>query len=246
MKANLVPAKCSQPRCAAQHISAGGVNDRRPSMQPTRNVRKNVIVRCRMEFFVMIPVAITPWYSKPSRGSTSHKELPPTTVTGLDRFATISFVWRRLHVLNPVQCLVLASISAATIALPLALQPVPRTALLRNLFWPDVLNPYLTFSFVFIGILPALLGYYNLGRLGLLLSVVPGFAFAWVVTVSGLLCMIYAEHRFGSVWLGTVAFGICVLLAYVVITRLHLGAAKSRSVNDAQRKLRLIPTSQSP
>jgi hypothetical protein len=112
-------------------------------------------------------------------------------VTWLARLATISSVWRRLHVLNPVQGLVLASVSAAIIALPLALQSVPRndTALLRNFFWPDILNPYITFSFVFLGIVPALLGYYNLGRLGFLLSVSLGFAFAWIMAVCGLLCL---------------------------------------------------------
>jgi hypothetical protein len=44
MKASLVPAKCNQPRCAAQHTSAGGVSDRRPSTPPRRNVSKNAII----------------------------------------------------------------------------------------------------------------------------------------------------------------------------------------------------------
>ena len=168
-------------------------------------------------------------------------------MTWLARLATISSVWRRLHVLNPVQSLVLASVSAAIIALPLALQSVPHndTALLRNFFWLDILNPYITFSFFFLGIVPALLGYYNLGRLGFLLSVSLGFAFAWIMAVCGLLCLMYVEHRFGSVWLGTLAFAMCVLLAYVLIARLHLRAAKSPSVNDAQRKLRLLPVRKS-
>jgi hypothetical protein len=43
-KANLVPSKCNQPKHAAQHTSAGGVSDRRPSTQPRRNASKNVII----------------------------------------------------------------------------------------------------------------------------------------------------------------------------------------------------------
>ena len=78
------------------------------------------------------------------------------------------------------------------------------TALLRNLFWPDTLNPYITFSLVFIGVVPALLGYYHLGRLGFVLNIAAGFALAWVMAVCGILCFVYIGHHFGSVWLSTV------------------------------------------
>jgi hypothetical protein len=87
-----------------------------------------------------------------------------------------------------VPSFILASISAALIALPLAAQSVSRdqTALLHDLFWPDTLNPYLTYSIIFIGVVPALLGYYHLGRLGFLLNVAAGFALAWVMVVCGI------------------------------------------------------------
>ncbi len=77
----------------------------------------------------------------------------------------------------------MASVSAASVALPLALQSISHdeTALLRNLFWPDTLTPYITFSLVFIGVIPALLGYYHLGRLGFLLNIAAGFALAWII-----------------------------------------------------------------
>ena len=153
-------------------------------------------------------------------------------------------MWRRLHVLSPVQSLVLASVSAASIALPLAVQSVSRdqTALFRNLVWPDTLNPYVTFSLVFIGVVPSLLGYYHLGRLGFLLSVAAGFALAWIMAVCGILCFVYLGHHFGSVWLSTVAYAACVAMVYLLIARLHLRAATSPSVRDAQRKLHLLPT----
>lgn len=151
-------------------------------------------------------------------------------------------MWRRLHVLSPVQSLVLASVSAALIALPLAAQLVSRdqTALVRVLFWPDTLNPYLTFSLVFIGVVPALLGYYHLGRLGFLLNVAAGFALAWIMAVCGIMCFVYVGHLFGSVWLSTVAYASCIVLVYLLIARLHLRAATSPSVRDAQRVLRLL------
>ena len=158
--------------------------------------------------------------------------------------ATISAVWRTLHILNPAQSFVLASVSAASIALPLAVQSVSRdqTALLRNLFWPDTLNPYITFSLVFIGVVPALLGYYHLGRLGFVLNVTAGFALAWMMAVCGILCFAYLGHHFGSVLLSTIAYAACVVLVYLLIARLHLRAATSPSVRDAQRSLHLLPT----
>ena len=153
-------------------------------------------------------------------------------------------MWRRLHILSPVQSLVLASVSAALIALPPAVQSVSRdqTALLRNLFWPDTLNPYVTFSLVFIGVVPALLGYYHLGRLGFVLNVAAGFALAWMMVVCGILCFAYLGHHFGSVLLSTIAYAACVVLVYLLIARLHLRAATSPSVRDAQRSLHLLPT----
>lgn len=153
-------------------------------------------------------------------------------------------MWRRLHILSPVQSLVLASVSATLIALPLAVQSVSRdqAALMRNLFWPDTLNPYVTFALIFIGVMPALLGYYHLGRLGFVLNVAAGFALAWMMAVCGILSFVYLGHHLGSVWLSAVAYAACVVLVYLLIARLHLKAATSPSVRDAQRKLNLLPT----
>jgi hypothetical protein len=142
-----------------------------------------------------------------------------------------------------VPSFILASISAALIALPLAAQSVSRdqTALLHDLFWPDTLNPYLTYSIIFIGVVPALLGYYHLGRLGFLLNVAAGFALAWVMVVCGIVSFAYVGHLFGSVRLSTLAYAACVVLVYLIIARLHVRAASSSSVRDAQRKLHLLP-----
>jgi hypothetical protein len=153
-------------------------------------------------------------------------------------------MWRRLQVLSPLQSLLVASISAATVAVPLAVQSIAHdeTALLRNLFWPDTLNPYIMFSLVFVGVVPALLGYYHLGRLGFLLNIAAGFALAWIMAVCGILCFVGLGHYFGSVRLSSVAYAAFVVLVYLLIARLHFAAASSPSIRDAQRKLRLVPT----
>jgi hypothetical protein len=153
-------------------------------------------------------------------------------------------MWRRLHVLSPVQILVVASVSAAAIALPLALELVSHneTALLRSLFWPEMLDPYMTFSFVFIGAVPALLGYYHLGRLGFLLNVLGGFALAWIMAVCGMLSFAFVGHLSGSALLSAVTYAACVALVYILIAWLHLRVASSPAVRDAQRKRRLLPT----
>jgi len=153
-------------------------------------------------------------------------------------------MWRKLHLLGPVQTLILASVSAAIVAAPLALGAGSRreTALLHDLFWPDTLNPYVIFLLVCLGIVPVLLGYYHLGRLGFLLGVAVGLALPWVMAVCGIICFVGLGHYFGSVRLSTASYAACVLLAYMLIVWLHLKAAKSHSVLDAQRRLHLVPT----
>ena len=153
-------------------------------------------------------------------------------------------MWRRLRVLSPVQSLVVASVSAAIIALPITVQLVSRdeAARFRIPFWPDTLNPYITFSIVLIGVLPALLGYYHLGRLGFLLSVAAGFAIVWSMAVCGILSFVWIGHYFGGVWLSTVLYAACVVVVYLLIARLHFRSATSASLHDAQRKLRLVPS----
>jgi hypothetical protein len=102
----------------------------------------------------------------------------------------------------------------------------------------------MTFSLVFIGVVPALLGYYHLfvGRLGFLLNFGAGFALAWIMAVCGMLCFAFVGHLSGSKWLSTVAYAACLALVYILIARFHLRAAKFPSVLDAQRKLHLLPT----
>jgi hypothetical protein len=151
-------------------------------------------------------------------------------------------MWRKLHVLSPLQSLLLASASAAIVALPVAMQAAFRHQLtiLHDFYWPDTLDPYILFTIAFVGLVLVLLGYYHVGRLGFLLSVALGFALAWVMAVFGILCFVGVGHYSGSVKLSTAAYAISVALVYMLLALLHLRAAKSQSIRDAQRKLRLV------
>lgn len=154
-------------------------------------------------------------------------------------------MWRRLHVLSPVQSFVLATICAAFIALPITIQSVSHddTALLRDLFWPHQLNPYVSFSVFFLGVLPALLGYFHLGRLGLLLSIAAGLVLMWLTAVFGILCFVALGHYSGSVRVSVFAYAAGAVLLYLMVAWLHLRASTAVFIRDAQRKLRLLPTS---
>jgi hypothetical protein len=151
-------------------------------------------------------------------------------------------VWRSLHILSAVQSLAVATASAALIALPITVHLISHdeAARFRIPFWPDLLNPYITFSIVLIGLLPVLFGYYHLGRLGFLLGVAAGLALIWSMAVCGVLSFVWIGHYFGSLWLSAVLYAACVVVVYVFIARLHLRATTSSSLHDVQRKLRLI------
>ena len=146
-------------------------------------------------------------------------------------------MWRRIQVLGPLQSFALGSACAAVIALPLAVRSISHddTALLRDLFWPHQLDPYIVFSLFFIGVLPVLLGYFHLGRLGVILSLGLGFALAWLMAVCAMLCFVRLP-----VWLGMLSYAVCVLLVYLLMFGLHMKAVTSPSVRDAQRKMRLV------
>lgn len=171
-------------------------------------------------------------------------DFSPSTPPASAVLVTITAVWRRLNILSPVQAFVLASVSAALIALAMAMASVSRdqTSIVRISFRPDALNAYITFSPIFIGVVLALLGYYHQGRLGFVLNVAAGFVLAWIIAVCGILCFISIGPHFGGVWLSTVAYALCVVLVYLLIARLHLRAARSPWMRDAQRRLHLLPS----
>jgi hypothetical protein len=146
-------------------------------------------------------------------------------------------VWRKLHILSRTQVFVVSSLSTAVITIPIAVASISHdeTAILRDLFWPHQLAPLIIFSSVFLALLPLLLAYYNLGRLGAMLCPFVSFVMLYGLSV----CAIFI-FQYLSPWLAVVAYlGACVLL-YLLVLRLHMKAATSHTVQDAQNALRLV------
>lgn len=59
----------------------------------------------------------------------------------------------------------------------------------RDLFWPHQFNPFLTFAVVFLAVLPVLLAYYHLGRVGLMVGTLAAMGTGFVMKLSTVLVM---------------------------------------------------------
>ncbi len=153
-------------------------------------------------------------------------------------------MWQKFHILSRAQVLFLASVCAALIAVAIALASIPADGISWNRFLGPSrqFDPFINFGLAFVSVLPVFLGYYHLGRLGFLLSVAAGFALAWIMAVCEILCFVFVGHLFGSARLSAFAYAGCDIFVYLLIAWLHLKAAMSPSVRDAQRKLHLLPT----
>ena len=150
-------------------------------------------------------------------------------------------MWRRVHVLSPMQSLVMASVCAAFISTALTILLVSREqTAFRIIIWPEALDPYITFSVVLIGVISPLLGYYHLGRLGFLLTVASGFAITWLMAVCAVLCFAYVGYNLGHVWLSFGTYSGCIALTYSLLVWLHLWVSNSPTLHAAQQKLRLL------
>jgi hypothetical protein len=150
-------------------------------------------------------------------------------------------MWRKVHILSPVQSLIVASISAAVISAPLTMKlVVPQQTGFHIPLWPDAFDPYVNFSAVLMGVISPLLGYYHLGRLGFLVSLASGFAVTWSMAVCAILCFYYLGRYWESAWLSFGTYVACVALVYLVVAWLHLRAARSSTFREAQRKLGLV------
>jgi len=148
-------------------------------------------------------------------------------------------VWRKIHILRPVPSFIVASASAAILSLPFAINSVSRndTAMFRDLLWPHQFNPFLTFAVVFLALLPVLLAYYHLGRVGLMLGTLAAMGTGFLMSLSSLLIMLG--------WLGVLAYTVIGLLVYFLLLLAHMKISKSQSIRDAQRVLHLAPSRQS-
>jgi ABC-type methionine transport system permease subunit len=111
---------------------------------------------------------------------------------------------------------------------------------LHDLFWPDQFSPLIMFVSVFLSLLPVLLAYYHLGRLGAMLCLCVSVIMWYAMIVCAVLAFVT-----GGVWLGAVAYGAACSLFYLLVLRFHMRAAASHAVQDAQRALHLFATANS-
>ncbi len=149
-------------------------------------------------------------------------------------------VWQRFHILSRQQVFVVAAVSAAVIALAIALISIPAdgTSWARFLGPSRQLDPFINFGSAFVSLLPVYLGYYHLARIGALLG----------LAVSALACFLTqfcAELVFGLRVVGNslvleeaTYVGLWLLLSMLVLWA-HIKASNSGAVRDGQRALRL-------
>jgi hypothetical protein len=160
-------------------------------------------------------------------------------------FRTLGYnarVWQRFHILSRLQVFVVASVCAAILALAVALASIPAdgTSWYRFLGPSRQFDPFINFGSAFVSVLPVLLGYYHLARVGALL----GFAVSAVMCFVTQVCagFVFGFQLIGhSVLLQERTYsGIWLLLSILVLWG-HMKASNSHAIREAQRSLRLAP-----
>ena len=150
-------------------------------------------------------------------------------------------VWQRFRILGRVQVFILSSVCAAIIASPFALASMGRYGR-PFLGWPHEFDPLINFGLGFVSVLPLLLAYYHLGRLGALLSL----AVSALMYYATLLCAAFLFVFLGALVFDAVAYMcFCLLLSTLVFT-VHTKLFNSRAIREAQRSLSLIRDPQIP
>jgi len=154
----------------------------------------------------------------------------------------MTVVWQRFHILSREQVFVVASLSAAVIALAVALVSIPAdgTSWYRFLGPSRQLDPFINFGSAFVSVLPVYLGYYHLARIGALLGLaVSAFACFFTQVCAGLVFGLGVVGN--SLVLEDATYvGLCLLLNMLVLWA-HIKASNSEAVRDGQRALRLAP-----
>jgi|ERR1017187_8416346 hypothetical protein len=155
-------------------------------------------------------------------------------------------MWQKFHILSRAQVFVLTSVCAAVIAFAVALASIPADGTSWNRFLGPSrqFDPFINFGSAFVSVLPVLLGYYHLARLGALL----GCAVSAVMCFATQVC---AGFLFGfelvghSVALQEVTYVVVWLLLSMLVLWVHMKASSSPAIRDAQRLRRLAdPQSQ--
>ena len=159
--------------------------------------------------------------------------------------AITNVVWRKFHILNRTQVFVVASVCSVVIGFAVALASIPADGVSWGRFLGPSrqLDPFINFGSAFISVLPVLLGYYHLARVGALMGIAIS-AFACFAT------QVCAEFIFGLQVVGrstdvqeATYVGMWLLLGIVLLCA-HIRASNSDAVRDTQRLLRLTPQGQ--
>ena len=121
-------------------------------------------------------------------------------------------VWQKFHILSRAQVFVLAGLCAVVIALAVALASIPTdgTSWNRFLGFSPQFDPFVNFGSAFLTVLPLLLGYYHLARLGVLVSLAVSAVMFWA---NSNLCVLRIRHSTGGSFSDVARGCICGRLA---------------------------------
>ena len=101
-------------------------------------------------------------------------------------------------------------------------------------------DPFVNFGSAFLTVLPLLLGYYHLARLGVFVGLAVSAVMFWATQISAF--FVLAIQLVGrSVMLQEVAYVVVWLLLMMTVLWVHMKASNSRAIQNAQRSLHLVP-----
>jgi energy-converting hydrogenase Eha subunit A len=156
-------------------------------------------------------------------------------------------VWQKFHILSRAQVLVLAVLCAVMIALAVALASIPADGVSWNRFLGPSrqFDPVINFGSAFVSVLPLLLGYYHLARLGALVGLAVSAGMCGATQVCAF--FVFGFQLVGrSLVLQEATYLVVWLLLAMTVLWVHMKASNSRAIRDAQRLLHLIPHAQIP
>ena len=160
----------------------------------------------------------------------------------MHQFCYDTAVWEKFHILGRVQVFAVSSVCAVLIAAPLALASIPSDGTLMQSFLgpPRRFDPLISFGSAFVSVLTVFLGYYHLGRHGVV----------WGLAASAVTCFVTyvcAFWLFGfelvghSVVIQVLTFVGALFAVIILIFAVHIKASNSNDIRDAQLALHLVP-----
>jgi energy-converting hydrogenase Eha subunit A len=149
-------------------------------------------------------------------------------------------VWQKLHILSRAQVFVVASMCAVVIALAVALASIPADGTSWNRFLGPSRqhDPFINFGSAFVSVLPILLGYYHLARLGAFLGVAISALTCYATQVSAGFIFVFQVVGRSLMLQEATYVGVWMLLAMFLLWA-HIKTSNSEAIRDAQRSLHL-------